>query len=177
MDGFSDKDRGSKHTPMIQQYFSIKAENPNSMLFYRLGDFYELFFEDAKQASEILDITLTSRGKSGGDPIPMCGVPFHSADSYLAKLIKKGISVAICEQIGDPSTSKGPVEREVVRLLTPGTVTDEALLDPEKDNYLASVYKNGTTYGLAILSFAQGSFEVKEFSSTFELAGRCAPQY
>ena len=169
MDGFSDKDCGSKHTPMIQQYFSIKAENPNSMLFYRLGDFYELFFEDAKQASEILDITLTSRGKSGGDPIPMCGVPFHSADSYLAKLIKKGISVAICEQIGDPSTSKGPVERQVVRLLTPGTVTDEALLDPEKDNYLAGVYKNGTTYGLAILSFAQGSFEVKEFSSTLEL--------
>ena len=169
MDGFSDADRASKHTPMIQQYLSIKAKNPDSMLFYRLGDFYELFFEDAKKASEILDITLTSRGKSGGNPIPMCGVPFHSADSYLAKLIKKGVSVAICEQIGDASTSKGPVERQVVRLLTPGTVTDEALLDPEKDNYLAGVYKNGTTYGLAVLSFARGYFEVKEFSSTLEL--------
>ena len=122
-----------------------------------------------EEAAEILDITLTSRGKSGGDPIPMCGVPFHSADSYLAKLIKNGFSVAICEQIGDPNTSKGPVERQVVRLLTPGTVTDEALLDPDKDNYLAGVYKNGATYGLAILSFARGSFQVKEFSSAVEL--------
>ena len=169
MDSFSDEDRGSKHTPMIQQYFAIKAKYPDTMLFYRLGDFYELFFEDAKAASKILEITLTSRGKSAGDPIPMCGVPFHSADSYLAKLIRNGISVAICEQIGDPNTSKGPVERKVVKLLTPGTVTDEALLDPEKDNYLAGVYKNGKTYGLAILSFARGSFEVKEFSSTLEL--------
>ena len=169
MNSFADEEYGSNHTPMMQQYFSIKAKHPGSMLFFRLGDFYELFYDDAKKASEILDITLTSRGKSAGDPIPMCGVPFHSADSYLAKLIKSGVSVAICEQIGDPNTSKGPVERQVVRLLTPGTVTDEALLDPDKDNYLAGVYKNGATYGLAALSFARGSFRVKEFSSTLEL--------
>ena len=169
MNSFANEDHGSNHTPMMQQFFSIKAKYPDSMLFFRLGDFYELFYDDARQASEILDITLTSRGKSGGDPIPMCGVPFHSADSYLARLIKSGFSVAICEQIGDPNTSKGPVERRVVRLLTPGTVTDEALLDPEKDNYLAGVYKNGATYGLAILSFARGSFQVKEFSSALEL--------
>ena len=169
MNSFANEDHGSNHTPMMQQFFSIKAKYPDSMLFFRLGDFYELFYDDAREASEILDITLTSRGKSGGDPIPMCGVPFHSADSYLARLIKSGFSVAICEQIGDPNTSKGPVERRVVRLLTPGTVTDEALLDPEKDNYLAGVYKNGGTYGLAILSFARGSFQVKESSSALEL--------
>ena len=131
------------------------------MLFYRLGDFYELFFEDAKAASKILEITLTSRGKSAGDPIPMCGVPFHSADSYLAKLIRNGISVAICEQIGDPNTSKGPVERKVVKLLTPGTVTDEALLDPEKDNYLAGVYKNGNNLWASDTQFRSGLFRGK----------------
>ena len=114
---------------MMQQFLSIKAQHPDSLLFYRMGDFYELFYDDAKTAAELLDITLTSRGQSAGIPIPMCGVPYHAADGYLGKLVREGISVAICEQIGDPSTSKGPVDRKVVRILTPGTLTEEALLD------------------------------------------------
>jgi DNA mismatch repair protein MutS len=112
---------------MMQQYLSIKAQHPDGLLFYRMGDFYELFYEDAKVAARILDITLTARGKSGGQPIPMCGIPYHAADRYLAKLVAAGVSVAIGEQIGDPATSKGPVERKVVRVITPGTVSDEAL--------------------------------------------------
>jgi len=102
---------------MMQQYLRIKAENPEYLLFYRMGDFYELFFDDAHRAAELLDITLTARGSSGGEPIPMAGVPYHAADGYLAKLVKLGVSVAICEQIGDPAASKGPVEREVVRII------------------------------------------------------------
>ena len=124
----------SAHTPMMQQYLRIKAEHPNDIVFYRMGDFYELFFDDAKQASQLLDITLTARGKTNGNPIPMCGVPYHAAENYIAKLVKQGLSVAICEQIGDPETSKGPVERAVMRVLTPGTLTDEALLDDRADN-------------------------------------------
>ena len=129
----------SEYTPMMQQYVRIKAQHPNELLFYRMGDFYELFFDDAKTASELLDITLTARGKKEGNPIPMCGVPFHAADNYLAKLIKGGVSVAICEQTGDPQNSKGPVERKVLRVLTPGTVTDEALLDDKSENLLVSI--------------------------------------
>ena len=117
------------HTPMMRQYLAIKAEHPSILLFYRMGDFYELFFDDAKRAASLLDISLTARGKSGGEPIPMAGVPYHAVEGYLARLIKMGESVALCEQVGDPATSKGPVERKVQRIVTPGTVTDEALLE------------------------------------------------
>ena len=121
------------HTPMMQQYLGIKANHVDALLFYRMGDFYELFFDDAKTAADLLDITLTARGQSDGKPIPMCGVPFHAADGYLARLVKLGRSVAICEQVGDPATSKGPVERQVQRIVTPGTLTDEALLESRTD--------------------------------------------
>ena len=114
---------------MMRQYLSIKAQHPSILLFYRMGDFYELFFDDAKKAAELLDISLTARGKSGGDPIPMAGVPYHAVEGYLSRLVRMGESVAICEQVGDPATSKGPVERQVKRIITPGTVTDEALLE------------------------------------------------
>ena len=119
------------HTPMMRQYLGIKAEHPDLLLFYRMGDFYELFFDDAEKAARLLGITLTQRGSSNGNPIKMAGVPFHSVDQYLAKLVKLGESVAICEQIGDPATSKGPVERKVQRIVTPGTLTEAELL-PEK---------------------------------------------
>lgn len=150
------------HTPMMQQFFRIKAEHPSEMVFYRMGDFYELFFDDAKVASKVLDITLTSRGKSGGEPIPMAGIPYHSADGYLAKLVRAGISVAICEQVGDPATSKGPVERKVMRIVTPGTVSDEALLDERRDNLLVAIHKFENTYGIASLDMSCGRFLVLE---------------
>ena len=123
----------AKHTPAMQQFLRIKAEHPNSLVFFRMGDFYELFFEDAEKAARILDITLTQRGQSAGNPIKMAGVPYHAAEQYLAKLVKNGESVAIAEQIGDPATSKGPVERRVVRVITPGTVTDSALMSDRED--------------------------------------------
>src|SRR5690606_29560428 len=126
--------RGSaEHTPMMQQYLRIKAEHPNLLMLYRMGDFYELFYEDAERASKLIGITLTKRGTSAGRPIPMAGVPVHSVEQYLARLLRLGESVAICEQIGDPATSKGPVERKVVRIVTPGTLTDSQLL-PERDD-------------------------------------------
>src|SRR6056297_165575 len=128
----------SKHTPMMQQYLKIKAEHSDMLVFYRMGDFYELFYDDAKRASELLSITLTQRGSSGGNAIPMAGVPYHAVEGYLAKLVKQGQSVAICEQIGDPATTKGIVERKVVRVVTPGTVTDESLLEEKQDNLLAA---------------------------------------
>src|ERR1700749_809127 len=124
---------------MMQQYLRIKGQHPDVLLFYRMGDFYELFFEDARRAAALLDITLKARGQSGGQPIPMAGVPAHSADGYLARLVRKGESVAVCEQLGDPAKSKGPVERQVVRVLTPGTVTDEALLDERHETLVAGV--------------------------------------
>ncbi len=133
-----------KHTPMMRQYLSMKAQHAEMLLFYRMGDFYELFYDDAKKASELLGISLTARGKSGGDPIPMAGIPYHAVEGYLAKLVQLGESVAICEQIGDPATSKGPVERKVVRIVTPGTLTDEALLQERQDNLLAAVYEART---------------------------------
>ncbi len=117
------------HTPMMQQYLGLKAENPDILLFYRMGDFYELFYDDAKKAAALLDISLTKRGQSAGAPIPMAGIPHHAIENYLARLVQLGESVAICEQVGDPALSKGPVERKVVRIVTPGTVTDEALLE------------------------------------------------
>ena len=158
---------------MMQQYLGIKAQHPDGLLFYRMGDFYELFYEDAKIASRILDITLTARGKSGGQPIPMCGIPFHAADRYLAKLVAAGVSVAIGEQIGDPSKAKGPVERKVVRTITPGTLSDEALLQTHIDSGLLSVFaKNNANgpFGIASVNLSSGRFivvEVPDLTSLF----------
>ena len=157
------------YTPMMQQYLRIKAEHPNDIVFYRMGDFYELFFDDAKQASQLLDITLTARGKTNGNPIPMCGVPYHAAESYLAKLVKQGLSVAICEQVGDPETSKGPVERQVMRVLTPGTITDEALLDDRSDSLLAAIHQQDNQLGLATLDMSSGRFQLLQLDSTEQL--------
>ncbi|GAA4353738.1 DNA mismatch repair protein MutS [Kangiella taiwanensis] len=153
------------HTPMMRQYWRLKQDHKDYLLFYRMGDFYELFYEDAKRAAELLDITLTKRGSSAGEPIPMAGVPFHAVDSYLARIVKLGESVAICEQVGDPATSKGPVERKVVRIVTPGTLYDENLLDALSENILASVYKKHNQYGLACLDMASGRFWLSEFDS------------
>ena len=151
-----------EHTPMIQQYLRIKEQHPTHLLFYRMGDFYELFFEDAKRAAHLLDITLTARGQSAGNPIPMAGVPHHSAESYIAKLVRLGETIAICEQIGDPATSKGPVERKVIRIITPGTLTDEALLDEKQDNLILGLFYQNTRYGLAWLELASGRFHINE---------------
>ncbi|WKE66457.1 DNA mismatch repair protein MutS [Gallaecimonas kandeliae] len=152
----------SAHTPMMQQYLRIKAQHPEVLLFYRMGDFYELFYDDAKKASQLLDISLTARGQSGGDKIPMAGVPYHAVEGYLAKLVALGESVAICEQIGDPATSKGPVERKVVRIVTPGTISDEALLAEKRDNLLATVFGKDGRFGYATLDIGSGRFLVSE---------------
>src|SRR5437868_450250 len=154
----------SQHTPVMQQYLRIKAEHPDMLLFYRMGDFYELFFDDAVRAAQLLDITLTARGAAGGEPIKMAGVPYHAVEQYLAKLVKLGESVAICEQIGDPSTSKGPVERKVTRIVTPGTLTDSALLEEKRDNVLLALHRNRSALGLAWLSLASGRFAIMETS-------------
>ena len=159
------------HTPMMRQYLAIKAEHPDMLVFYRMGDFYELFYDDAKRAAALLDITLTSRGKSAGNPIPMAGVPYHAAENYLAKLVKKGESVAICEQIGDPATSKGPVERKVTRIVTPGTLTDEALLSESRDNLVAAMFADNEGIGLAWLDLAGGRFRLTEVSDGEAIAG------
>ncbi len=155
----------SKHTPMMQQYLNIKAQHPNILLFYRMGDFYELFFDDAKYAVDLLNITLTKRGYSGGKPIPMAGVPVHSLEQYLNKLLKLGESVAICEQIGDPSKSKGPVERKVTRILTPGTLIEDELLDDNQDNLLIAIHQKKDRFGFAILELSSGRFLVQELDS------------
>ena len=152
----------SQHTPMMQQYLRIKAEHPGILLFYRMGDFYEMFYDDACRAAELLNITLTTRGQSAGAPIPMAGVPYHALENYLAKLVKLGLSVAICEQLGDPATSKGPVERRVVRIVTPGTLTDEALLDERRDNLLVALHAVKNSYGLAFLDLSGGRFTVTQ---------------
>ncbi len=154
-----------KHTPMMQQFLRIKAEHPDTLLFYRMGDFYELFFDDARKAARLLDITLTARGQSGGKPIPMCGVPHHSAESYLAKLIRLGESIAICEQISNPGESKGPVERQVLRILTPGTVTEESLLEERRDNLLMSVHTEDGQFGISVLDISSGRFQVMQVAS------------
>ncbi len=148
------------HTPMMQQYLRLKAEHPHALLFYRMGDFYELFFDDARKAARLLDITLTYRGKSAGTPIPMAGVPFHAVEGYLAKLVKQGEAVVIVEQVGDPATSKGPVERQVARILTPGTVTDEALLDAKQEVLLLAIHLYQQELGLAVLDISSGRFSV-----------------
>ena len=150
------------HTPMMVQYLGLKAQHPDILLFYRMGDFYEMFFEDAEKAARLLDITLTSRGQSAGVPISMAGIPWHSAEQYLAKLVKLGESVAICEQIGDPATSKGPVERRVTRIVTPGTLTDSALLDDKTDNVLLALSAESAAVGLAWLNLSSGELRVTE---------------
>ncbi|MCK9781119.1 MULTISPECIES: DNA mismatch repair protein MutS [Enterobacterales] len=167
----TDSQNFESHTPMMQQYLKLKAEHPEILLFYRMGDFYELFFDDAKKASRLLDISLTKRGQSAGQPIPMAGVPHHAVENYLAKLVQLGESVAICEQIGDPATSKGPVERKVIRIVTPGTVTDEALLEERQDNLLAAIWqdKNGA-FGYATLDITSGRFRVTEMPDSESMA-------
>ena len=159
------------HTPMMQQFLRIKAEHPDKLLFYRMGDFYELFYDDAERAAGLLDITLTTRGESAGRPIPMAGVPYHSVEGYLARLMRLGESVAICEQIGDPATSKGPVERQVVRIVTPGTVTDDALLEERRDNLLTALAASDNRYGLATLDLTSGRFTILEVDGDEALAG------
>lgn len=153
------------HTPMMKQYLRIKAEHPHQILFYRMGDFYELFYDDAKRASALLDISLTARGKSDGHPIPMAGVPYHAAEGYIARLVRQGESVVICEQVGDPATSKGPVDRQVARIVTPGTLTDEAFLDESRDNLLVAVYFQNSRYGIALLDLSSGRFSLLELDS------------
>jgi DNA mismatch repair protein MutS len=151
----------AQHTPVMQQYHAIKARFPDTLLFYRMGDFYELFYDDARKTAKLIDITLTRRGQSGGEPIPMAGVPVHAVENYLARLVKLGESVAICEQIGDPATSKGPVAREVVRVVTPGTLTDAALL-ADKETRLLAALTFTPTLGLAWLDLAGGRFSLTE---------------
>ena len=163
-------DSESRHTPMMQQYFRAKADHPDKLLFYRMGDFYELFYDDAQRAARLLDITLTARGQSAGAPIPMAGVPYHAVDGYLAKLMKLGESVAICEQIGDPATSKGPVERKVLRVVTPGTVTDADLLEAKRDALLVAVNPGRNRTGLAWLNLASGQFTMSEVAAAEENA-------
>ena len=162
--------REPAHTPVMQQYLRIKAQYPDALLFYRMGDFYELFFEDARRAARVLEITLTARGTSGGEPIPMAGVPVQTLDNYLARAVRRGESVAICEQIGDPAKSKGPVERRVVRVVTPGTVTDDALLEDRRDTLLAALASAGDRFGLAWLELSSGRFHALEATGTEALA-------
>ena len=152
------------HTPMMQQYLRLKAQYPDILLFYRMGDFYEMFYDDAERASRLLDLTLTTRGASAGAPIKMAGVPYHAVDQYLAKLVKIGESVAICEQIGDPATAKGPVDRQVTRIVTPGTLTDSELLEEKADNILLALARTKGAVGLAWLNLASGDLRVTEIA-------------
>src|SRR6266850_1922053 len=165
----SDPNSVQDHTPMMQQYLRIKAQHPDVLLFYRMGDFYEMFYDDARRAAQLLDIALTQRGASAGAPIPMAGVPAVTLDSYLAKLVRKGESVAICEQRGEPGKTKGPMEREVVRIVTPGTLTDEALLEERRDTLLASVFGANGRFGLAWLDLSAGRFSVMELAGAAAL--------
>ena len=160
---------GAEHTPVMRQYLRFKAQHPDALLFYRMGDFYELFFEDAEEAAERLDITLTARGRSAGRPIPMAGVPFHAVEGYLAKLVAQGRAVAICEQVGDPNTAKGPVERRVERIVTPGTLAEDALLAPDGDSLLAGVAPAADAYAVAWLNLTSGEFAVGSAANLEEL--------
>lgn len=154
-----------QHTPMMQQYLRIKANYPETLLFYRMGDFYELFYDDAHKVARLLDITLTARGHSAGKPIPMAGVPYHAAESYMAKLLRQGLSIAVCEQVGDPAASVGPVERQVVRILTPGTVSDAAFLEESRDNLLVAIHTQQACFGIATLDISSGRFHLLEVQS------------
>src|SRR5690554_890332 len=158
----------------MRQFFTAKADHPDELLFFRMGDFYELFYDDARKAARLLDITLTQRGNSAGQPIPMAGVPHHSAEGYLARLVALGESVAICEQIGDPSASKGLVERKVVRIVTPGTVTDEALLHERRDTLLLAIARSKQGYGLAWADLAGGRFLANEVGNEDQLEAELA---
>ncbi|MBV9621078.1 MAG: DNA mismatch repair protein MutS [Gammaproteobacteria bacterium] len=164
-------DAAQAHTPVMQQYLRIKSQHPDTLLFYRMGDFYELFYEDARRAAALLDITLTARGQSAGAPIPMAGVPYHALDSYLARLVRKGESVAICEQLAEAGTPKGPLERQVVRIVTPGTVTDSALLEERAETLIAALVCEGARFGLAWLDLAAGRFTVLQSEDPASLAG------
>ena len=158
-----------KHTPLMQQYLRIKADHPDIILLFRMGDFYEVFYDDARRAAELLDITLTSRGMSAGAPIPMAGIPYHALDGYLVKLIRKGESAAICEQVSEPTAGKGIVDRKVVRIVTPGTVTDEALLSGRQDNLLAAAAKVRKSWALAWMDLSSGRFLTRLLPSLDEL--------
>lgn len=158
-----------KHTPMMQQYLGIKAQHPDKLLFYRMGDFYELFMDDAEHAARLLDLTLTSRGSSNGQRIPMAGVPVHAAEGYLGRLVKSGQSIAVCEQVSDPAASKGLVKREVVRIVTPGTITDENLLDQKRDNHICAIYQHNDLLGLASIEIGSGDFLLQQLCSEQEL--------
>src|SRR5262252_3398972 len=151
-----------QHTPMMQQYLALKSQHPDMLLFYRMGDFYEMFYGDAERASKLLDITLTARGQSAGAPVRMAGVPAHSIEQYLARLVKLGESIAICEQVGDPATSKGPVERRVTRIVTPGTITDSALLAATRESHIAAVHVEGSRAGMAWLALSSGELRIAE---------------
>ena len=164
-------DKAPQHTPLMQQYLRIKSEHPERLVFFRMGDFYELFYDDARKAAQLLDITLTARGESAGAPIPMAGLPYHAAEGYLARLVKLGESVAICEQIGDPAAAKGLVERRVVRIVTPGTVTEEALLEDRRENLLVAVAPVGSMIGVAALDLAGGRFSVQQVEDAEALLG------
>ncbi|WP_247709503.1 hypothetical protein [Guyparkeria sp. SB14A] len=170
-------DSFSAHTPMMQQFLRIKQDYPDVLLFYRMGDFYELFFDDARHAARVLDLTLTQRGTSAGEPIPMAGVPVHAYESYLARLLKAGESVAICEQVGDVQ-AKGPMKREVVKVVTPGTVTDEALLEQRQAHRLVAVsrsrYRGRERLGLAHLDLSSGHFAIMAPAGPDELATELA---
>ena len=163
----------SAHTPMMGQYLRIKAEHPDTLVFYRMGDFYELFFDDARKANRLLDITLTTRGQSAGEPVVMAGVPVHSVEGYLGRLIKLGESVAVAEQVGDVATAKGPVERKVVRVVTPGTVTDSELMNERSDTLLLALTKQRATWGLAWLGVSSGQLGLSECGEA-ELAAALA---
>jgi len=160
-----------KITPMMQQYLKIKGQHPSELVFYRMGDFYELFYDDAKKASELMDITLTARGQSGGNPIPMAGIPYHAAEGYIARLVRAGQSIAICEQMGDPATSKGPIDRQVVRIVTPGTLSDDAYLEDRRDNLLVAIYHHKQHFGFSSLDISSGRFAVSELNSPEALQG------
>ncbi|WP_248886045.1 DNA mismatch repair protein MutS [Acidithiobacillus acidisediminis] len=161
------------HTPVMRQYLALKAENPDALLFFRMGDFYELFYADAERAAALLGIALTTRGQSAGAPIPMAGVPIHSAEGYLARLVRAGLTVAIAEQIGDPALAKGPVERSISRVLTPGTLVDSSLLEPEQEALLAAIHADaGGALGLAILAVASGELRVQDFTDSANLGDR-----
>ncbi len=170
-----DSNQNRKHTPMMQQYWKIKEQHSDILVFYRLGDFYELFYDDAKKAAKILDITLTKRGESAGKPIPMCGVPYHAAEGYIARLLRANESVALCEQVGDPATSKGPVERKVARIITPGTVTDEALMEERKEQLLTAFIGNDNNdFGIATVDCSSGRFILLEVTGELQLNNEIA---
>src|SRR5438067_1395231 len=162
----------SDHTPMMQQYLRIKGEHPDILVFYRMGDFYELFYDDAEKGARLLDITLTQRGQSAGAPVKMAGVPVHSVEQYLAKLVKLGESVAICEQVGDVATAKGPVDRQVTRIVTPGTLTDSSLLDDKADNILLALTRDKSTVRPAWFSVANRKPRLPEVAPPGPCAGR-----